>query len=96
MPIFEYRCGGCRSKFSLLVGVVAGSGDPRCPACGGVELQKLISRFSVARSEDDMLDPSLESPEHERLLETARLLEEARPGLQHAGLAWNSCQRAPM
>ena len=56
MPIFEYRCGGCRSKFSLLVGVVAGSGDPRCPTCGGGELQKLISRFAVARSEDDMLD----------------------------------------
>jgi len=70
LPIFEYRCGGCRSKFSLLVGVVAGTGDPQCPACGGVELQKLISRFAVARSEDDLLedmaDPSrmgdLENP----------------------------------
>jgi putative FmdB family regulatory protein len=56
LPIFEYRCGGCRSKFSLLVGVVAGTGAPQCPACGGTELQKLISRFAVARSEDDLLE----------------------------------------
>jgi putative FmdB family regulatory protein len=70
LPIFEYRCGGCRGKFSLLVGVVAGTGDPKCPTCGSVELQKLISRFAVARSEDDMMeamaDPSkigdMESP----------------------------------
>jgi putative FmdB family regulatory protein len=56
MPIFEYRCAACRRKFSLLVGVVAGGSDPRCPKCGGAELQKLISRFAVARSEDDLLD----------------------------------------
>jgi putative FmdB family regulatory protein len=56
LPIYEYRCGGCRSKFSLLVGVVAGPDESRCPKCGGVELQKLISRFAVARSEDDLLD----------------------------------------
>jgi putative FmdB family regulatory protein len=56
MPIFEYRCGGCRRKFSLLVGVVAGGSDPRCPTCGSEVLQKLISRFAVARSEDDLMD----------------------------------------
>jgi putative FmdB family regulatory protein len=56
LPIYEYRCGGCRSQFSLLVGVVAGTGDPQCPKCGGAELQKLISRFAFARSEDDMLE----------------------------------------
>jgi putative FmdB family regulatory protein len=56
MPIFEYRCGGCRRKFSLLVGVVAGGSEARCPTCGSEELQKLISRFAVARAEDDLLD----------------------------------------
>jgi putative FmdB family regulatory protein len=56
MPIFEYRCAGCRRKFSLLVGVVAGASEARCPACGSEELQKLISRFAFARSEDDLLD----------------------------------------
>jgi len=56
MPIFEYRCGDCRRRFSLLVGVVAGSTEMKCPRCGGVQLQKLISRFAMARSEDDALD----------------------------------------
>ncbi len=56
MPIFEYRCGGCRRRFSLLVGVVAGATAMRCPRCGGEELQKLISRFATTRSEDEALD----------------------------------------
>lgn len=56
MPIFEYRCAGCRRKFSLLVGVVAGGSEARCPACGSEQIQKLISRFAVARSEDDLMD----------------------------------------
>jgi len=56
MPIFEYRCAGCRRKFSLLVGVVAGGSEARCPTCGSEQIQKLISRFAVARSEDDLMD----------------------------------------
>ena len=56
MPIFEYRCGDCRRRFSLLVGVVAGGTEMRCPRCGGEQLQKLISRFSTTRSEEDALD----------------------------------------
>jgi putative FmdB family regulatory protein len=56
MPIFEYRCDDCRRRFSLLVGVVAGATEMRCPRCGGEQIQKLISRFSSPRSEDDALD----------------------------------------
>src|SRR5437870_13921406 len=56
MPIFEYRCGDCRRHFSLLVGVVAGAPEMRCPRCGSEQLQKLISRFATTRSEDDALD----------------------------------------
>ena len=41
---------------SLLVGVVAGNAEPKCPRCGGARLSKLISRFAVARSEDELLD----------------------------------------
>lgn len=70
MPIFEYRCGDCRRRFSLLVGVVASAAEPRCPRCRGQQLTKLISRFAVARAEDDVLDdmadpsrmPDLEDP----------------------------------
>jgi putative FmdB family regulatory protein len=56
MPIFEYRCEGCRRRFSLLVGVVAGSTEMKCPRCGGEQIQKLISRFATTRSEDEALD----------------------------------------
>jgi len=56
MPIFEYRCGDCRRRFSLLVGVVAGGPEQRCPRCGSEQIARLVSRFAVARSEDDMLD----------------------------------------
>ena len=56
MPIFEYRCGDCRRRFSLLVGVVAGATEMKCPRCGSVRLQKLISRFATTRAEEDALD----------------------------------------
>jgi putative FmdB family regulatory protein len=56
MPIFEYRCGDCHRRFSLLVGVVAGATEMRCPRCGGEQLRKLISRFASPRSEEDALD----------------------------------------
>ena len=40
MPIFEYRCQGCRHEFETLVR----TGDtPACPKCAGVELEKLLS-----------------------------------------------------
>ena len=56
MPLFEYRCEDCRRRFTLLVGMVAESKPQACPRCSGTKLQKLISRFAVARSEDDILD----------------------------------------
>lgn len=56
MPIFEYRCADCRRRFSVLVGVVAGAADTKCPRCGSGSVSKLISRFAVARSEDDLID----------------------------------------
>ena len=40
MPIFEYRCRGCRHEFETLVR----TGDtPACPKCAGTELEKLLS-----------------------------------------------------
>ena len=56
MPVYEFRCDDCRRRFSVLVGVVAGNAEPKCPRCGSGRLSKLVSRFAVARSEDDMLD----------------------------------------
>lgn len=56
MPLFEYRCEECKRKFTLLVGMVAEGPKQQCPRCGSVQIRKLISRFAIARTEDDILD----------------------------------------
>lgn len=56
MPLFEYRCVDCSAKFTQLVGVTADSREPNCPKCASTNVQKLISRFTRARGEDDRLD----------------------------------------
>lgn len=56
MPLFEFRCEECKRKFTLLVGMTAEQKAQACPKCGSGQIRKLISRFSVARSEDDILD----------------------------------------
>ncbi|MBI3947739.1 MAG: zinc ribbon domain-containing protein [Armatimonadetes bacterium] len=56
MPIYEYRCLRCSRRFSHLHGVVAEAPALECPRCHGTDLRRLISRVSVLRSEDDMLD----------------------------------------
>lgn len=56
MPLFEYRCEDCKRKFTLLVGMVAEGPKQECPRCGSGQIRKLISRFAIARTEDDILD----------------------------------------
>jgi putative FmdB family regulatory protein len=47
MPLFEYECRGCGHHFEHLT---RGSDAPACPACAGVDLQKLLSVFAVNTS----------------------------------------------
>ena len=64
MPIYEYHCNDCRKRVSVYwrsfseVETVR----PHCPACGGEDLARLISRVAVLRSEEsrleDLADPS--------------------------------------
>ena len=56
MPIYEYRCGACGRKVTLLVGVVAEASDEECSFCGSLELTKLVSKFRRGRTEDDRVD----------------------------------------
>jgi len=50
MPLFEYKCRKCGRTTEFLE---RGPGRPRhvCPACGGTDLQKLFSSFSMGRSD---------------------------------------------
>lgn len=56
VPVFEYRCQDCQRRFSVLVGVVSGPEEPKCPNCGGLKAARLISRFARGRTEDDRID----------------------------------------
>ena len=56
MPLYEYRCLGCRKKVTLLVGMTADPDREACPSCGGTDLERLVSRFTRGRTEDDRID----------------------------------------
>jgi len=56
VPVFEYRCGECKKKFSALIGMVAEPDDEKCPHCGSSNTAKLVSRFARVRTEDDRID----------------------------------------
>ncbi len=46
MPIFEYRCQDCGTKFEKLVRNSDTSG-PECPSCGTQHLSKELSTFAA-------------------------------------------------
>ncbi|MBS1707427.1 MAG: zinc ribbon domain-containing protein [Armatimonadetes bacterium] len=56
MPVFEYRCGTCGAKVSLLMGMVAEPDEEVCPKCGGRDLSRLVSRFRKGRDEDARIE----------------------------------------
>lgn len=64
MPIYDYRCTTCRRRASLYYQTfsAAAAAMPACPNCGSTDLQRLVSRVSVMKSEesrlDDLADPS--------------------------------------
>jgi len=61
MPIYEYRCAGCRKRTTVVTLSVSAAVDPICSHCGGRALTKLVSRVAVRRSEESRLD-SLADP----------------------------------
>jgi len=44
MPVYEYKCGGCRKKVSIFLRDT--SKQAICPQCGGTDLQRLVSRIA--------------------------------------------------
>ena len=61
MPIYEYRCAPCRRRVQVLTLRVSETPDPVCDRCGSRTLERIPSRFAVARSEESRLD-SLSEP----------------------------------
>jgi putative FmdB family regulatory protein len=56
VPVYEYRCGECRKRSSILFRSFSDVADPICPHCGSAHMSKLVSRVATLKSEDDRLD----------------------------------------
>ena len=61
MPIYEYACGDCRRRVSLLIRTMSAADAPACPRCGGTALTRLMSRFATVKSEDARLESLADS-----------------------------------
>jgi len=49
MPIYEYRCEGCRKRTSVFVRSMSTAVKAKCEHCGSAKLSRLISRVAVGR-----------------------------------------------
>src|SRR5437660_5536683 len=56
MPIYEYRCGACKRKVTVLTLRASETVEPQCDRCGSRDLTRLMSRFAMVRSEDSRID----------------------------------------
>jgi len=50
MPLFEYRCTKCNTKFEVLHKSVNSTEEVICPQCSSTENKKLMSSFSPSVS----------------------------------------------
>ena len=64
MPIYEYRCRKCHRRVSILWRSFdqLAHARPKCPHCGHDELERLVSRVAVLKSEEAQLDHLADSP----------------------------------
>lgn len=50
MPIYEYRCPQCGTKFEKLVRSSSSAVPVKCPNCDYEDVERLISLFGMAGS----------------------------------------------
>jgi putative FmdB family regulatory protein len=48
MPIYEYRCEKCGTKFEKFVRSISARIELRCPQCGSEEVRKVFSLFGTS------------------------------------------------
>ena len=48
MPLFDFRCRTCGKLVEILV---RAADSPRCPACGGADLEKQTPTFALSTDE---------------------------------------------
>lgn len=77
MPIYEFRCQGCRQRVTLFQRSVSAPVATVCPHCGSTDLQRLVSQFAVLKSESSLYD--YDDPFDDAMLEEMAGLEDASP-----------------
>lgn len=48
MPVFEYQCEECKSKFDIYHKSQNSQEEVSCPKCGSANYRKLLSSFSAS------------------------------------------------
>jgi putative FmdB family regulatory protein len=56
MPIYEYECVSCQRRTSVLTMRVSEKVEAVCRHCGGSDMQRLMSRFAMPKSEEARMD----------------------------------------
>ena len=67
MPIYEFRCRACGKKNTTLILNLSNPPPLVCRHCGGGDLEKLVSRIAILRSDDDRMENLAASAERSGL-----------------------------
>jgi putative FmdB family regulatory protein len=52
MPLYEYYCADCQTKFERLIDFAAADRDLHCAHCEGTRVRRLLSVFAARRGGD--------------------------------------------
>lgn len=58
MPLYEFRCQNCNTRFSILVKSVAESFTAECSVCGSSASARVISSFAYHKSMEPIWEES--------------------------------------
>lgn len=50
MPVYEYRCEKCQTKFEIIRGITAEKEAIACPRCGAKEARQMVSAVCGGRT----------------------------------------------
>ena len=53
MPIYEFACHKCHTIFQFFARRIGEKKVPQCPKCGRGDMERVLSRFAVARKSSD-------------------------------------------
>jgi len=69
VPIYEYRCEGCRGVNSVYLRSFTAADPTECKLCGADSLYRIISRVAYIRSEMDKLEQL--DPKYHKMVDEA-------------------------